>query len=151
MIRIWYFFVWFKADDKFWEGVWIFILPAIETNMGIVCGCLPACRPILIRILYPFLRWKEARAAARGQVELVEEGSKDREERERQERGWWTTLEGETTLKEDEVAITMRTINEREHRAGDEEAGSVDTRRPISTTSTVNAEEIVPVDEVRNI
>ncbi|GME22433.1 hypothetical protein K490DRAFT_18159 [Neofusicoccum parvum] len=145
IVRIWYFTVWFDADDKFWDGVWIFILPVSETNLGIVCGCLPACRPILVKLFHPLLRWKEARAR-RGQVEIVDGGSKSREEREREARGWWTSLEGDTTLKEDEVAITMRTLDE--NGRVDEEAGAFPIQRELSTTSTVDAEEIVPADRV---
>ncbi|EKG22240.1 hypothetical protein MPH_00419 [Macrophomina phaseolina MS6] len=150
VVRIWYFFVWFKAEDKFWDGVWIFILPAIETNLAVVCGCLPACRPIIIRAFQPLIRWRENRAAARGPVQIIEEQSKEQEVRERQEREWWSTLERDTTLKEDEFAITMRTIHENDDRHGDEETGAMSTWPQISTTSTLNSEEIFQTNRARN-
>ncbi|KAF2430786.1 hypothetical protein EJ08DRAFT_696998 [Tothia fuscella] len=47
VFRIWYLTVYFDSYDIFYEGATVFILAGIETNVGIICGSLPGCKPLL--------------------------------------------------------------------------------------------------------
>ncbi|KAK8247398.1 hypothetical protein HDK90DRAFT_40502 [Phyllosticta capitalensis] len=53
LIRMWYYTVYFKSTDPYWDGVWNYILVAIETNLGVACACLPCIKPVLVK-LFPF-------------------------------------------------------------------------------------------------
>jgi hypothetical protein len=39
-----------KADFKVDNGAIIFIIVAVECNLGVVCGCLPGVRPLMSKI-----------------------------------------------------------------------------------------------------
>ncbi|KAK7518725.1 hypothetical protein IWZ03DRAFT_374513 [Phyllosticta citriasiana] len=53
LVRMWYYSVYFKSKDFYWDGVWNYILVAIETNLGVACACLPCIKPVLVK-LFPF-------------------------------------------------------------------------------------------------
>ncbi|OCL10707.1 hypothetical protein AOQ84DRAFT_387322 [Glonium stellatum] len=48
IIRMWHFSVYFTSTDPFWEGAMAWIIPGIEYNLGIICGCLPGIKPLLV-------------------------------------------------------------------------------------------------------
>jgi len=52
--RIWYLTIYFDTYDIFYEGAIIFILAGIETNLGIICGSLPGCKPLLAQLFPRF-------------------------------------------------------------------------------------------------
>ncbi|KAF2266972.1 integral membrane protein [Lojkania enalia] len=43
----WVHYVLFRTYDVTWEGFQIWVWTAIETNMGVICGCVPALKPLL--------------------------------------------------------------------------------------------------------
>ncbi|OCK82546.1 hypothetical protein K432DRAFT_380360 [Lepidopterella palustris CBS 459.81] len=45
--RIWYLEIYFRSYDITWEGAVIYVITALETNLGIVCGSLPGVKPLL--------------------------------------------------------------------------------------------------------
>ncbi|KAF2084266.1 hypothetical protein K490DRAFT_18159, partial [Saccharata proteae CBS 121410] len=45
--RIWYFTVYFASYDAFWEGSIIYSILAVETDLGVIFGCLPGCKPVV--------------------------------------------------------------------------------------------------------
>lgn len=47
---MWFFTVWFRSHDPYWDGVWNYIILAVETNTGFICACLPCCKPLLVRL-----------------------------------------------------------------------------------------------------
>ncbi|KAK8183942.1 hypothetical protein BC567DRAFT_206111 [Phyllosticta citribraziliensis] len=53
LVRMWYYSVYFRSKDFYWDGVWNYILVAIETNLGVACACLPCIKPVLVK-LFPF-------------------------------------------------------------------------------------------------
>ncbi|KAF9632401.1 putative integral membrane protein [Lasiodiplodia theobromae] len=50
VLRMWFFTVWFRSHDPYWDGVWNYIILAVETNAGFICACLPCCKPLLVRL-----------------------------------------------------------------------------------------------------
>ncbi|KAF2472809.1 uncharacterized protein BDR25DRAFT_200116, partial [Lindgomyces ingoldianus] len=49
--RIWYTSVYLASYDTLWNGSTLYAIIAIETSIGIVCGCLPACKPLMSKML----------------------------------------------------------------------------------------------------
>lgn len=49
VFRLWYLTVYFKSYDLFYSGAICFILAGLETNLAIICGSLPGCKPLLAR------------------------------------------------------------------------------------------------------
>jgi len=49
VFRLWYLTVYFKSYDLFYKGAVVFILAGLETNLAIICGSLPGCKPLLAR------------------------------------------------------------------------------------------------------
>ncbi|KAF1965814.1 hypothetical protein BU23DRAFT_397271, partial [Bimuria novae-zelandiae CBS 107.79] len=45
--RMWYTSVFVKSYDTLWNGATLYVILSIENAVGIICGCLPACRPLL--------------------------------------------------------------------------------------------------------
>jgi hypothetical protein len=43
----WVHYVLFKTYDVTWEGFQIWVWTAVETNVGVICGCIPALKPLL--------------------------------------------------------------------------------------------------------
>ncbi|KAF2869654.1 hypothetical protein BDV95DRAFT_608491 [Massariosphaeria phaeospora] len=43
----WVHFVLFRTYDVTWEGFQIWVWTAVETNVGVICGCIPALKPLL--------------------------------------------------------------------------------------------------------
>ncbi|KAF2789829.1 hypothetical protein K505DRAFT_377943 [Melanomma pulvis-pyrius CBS 109.77] len=42
--RIWYIIVYYNSYDTSWEGAPTYVIAAFETNLGIICGCIPPTR-----------------------------------------------------------------------------------------------------------
>jgi hypothetical protein len=49
--RIFYTFVFINSYDALYEGATLYTIVAIETSIGIICGCLPACKPLMSKML----------------------------------------------------------------------------------------------------
>jgi hypothetical protein len=49
VFRLWYLTVYFKNYDLFYNGAIVFILAGLETNLALICGSLPGCKPLLAR------------------------------------------------------------------------------------------------------
>ncbi|KAF2639432.1 hypothetical protein P280DRAFT_402478 [Massarina eburnea CBS 473.64] len=47
--RIWYTSVYLSNWDILWHGAGLYIMVTIENSIGIICGCIPSCRPLLSR------------------------------------------------------------------------------------------------------
>ncbi|KAK8190442.1 uncharacterized protein BKA78DRAFT_344611 [Phyllosticta capitalensis] len=62
--RLWYSSVFFKSNDIYWTGVHNYTILCIETNLGVICGCLPCCHPILVNIC-PRFRWFNSQRSPR--------------------------------------------------------------------------------------
>ena len=45
----WIYYVLYDTYDVTWEGFQIWIWTAVETNVGVICGCIPALKPLLFR------------------------------------------------------------------------------------------------------
>ncbi|KAL7772096.1 hypothetical protein CFE70_002049 [Pyrenophora teres f. teres 0-1] len=43
----WVHYTLFKTYDATWEGYQIWVWTAVETNVGVICGCIPALKPLL--------------------------------------------------------------------------------------------------------
>jgi hypothetical protein len=43
----WVHYVLYKTYDATWYGYEIWLWTAIETNVGVICGCIPALKPLL--------------------------------------------------------------------------------------------------------
>lgn len=43
----WVHFVLFRTYDATWEGFQIWVWTAVETNVGVIVGCIPALKPLL--------------------------------------------------------------------------------------------------------
>ncbi|KAI4708374.1 hypothetical protein J4E89_006998 [Alternaria sp. Ai002NY15] len=43
----WVHYTLFETYDATWEGYQIWVWTAIETNVGVICGCIPALKPLL--------------------------------------------------------------------------------------------------------
>lgn len=47
-VRMWYFSIMYKPPfDLSWACTRCYVLMAVETNLGVVCGCLTCCKPAL--------------------------------------------------------------------------------------------------------
>jgi hypothetical protein len=56
----WVHFVVYETYDVTWEGFNVWIWTAVEANLGVICGCIPALRPLL------FPKRSKASAISRG-------------------------------------------------------------------------------------
>lgn len=43
----WVHYVLYETYDVTWEGFQIWVWTAVETNVGVICGCIPALKPLL--------------------------------------------------------------------------------------------------------
>ena len=43
----WVHYTLFETYDSTWEGYQIWLWTAVETNVGVICGCIPALKPLL--------------------------------------------------------------------------------------------------------
>jgi hypothetical protein len=43
----WIHFTLYETYDATWEGYNIWVWTAVETNVGVICGCIPALKPLL--------------------------------------------------------------------------------------------------------
>ena len=43
----WIHYTLFRTYDVTWEGFNIWVWTAVETNVGVICGCIPALKPLL--------------------------------------------------------------------------------------------------------
>jgi len=43
----WVHYTLFETYDATWEGYQIWVWTAVETNVGVICGCIPALKPLL--------------------------------------------------------------------------------------------------------
>lgn len=43
----WIHYTLFETYDATWEGYQIWVWTAVETNVGVICGCIPALKPLL--------------------------------------------------------------------------------------------------------
>ncbi|KAF2732919.1 hypothetical protein EJ04DRAFT_496088 [Polyplosphaeria fusca] len=49
--RIWYTWIFINTYDALWHGCTLYVIIAIETSLGIICGCLPACKPLMSKLV----------------------------------------------------------------------------------------------------
>lgn len=48
--RIYYTHLYLYSYDVLWWGATVFVVMSIETGIGILCGCLPGCKPLMSRM-----------------------------------------------------------------------------------------------------
>jgi hypothetical protein len=49
MRTYWVHYVVYETYDVTWKGFNLWIWTAVEANLGVICGCIPALRPLLLR------------------------------------------------------------------------------------------------------
>ena len=42
--------VFVETYDVTWEGFWMWVWAAVECNLGVICGCVPALRPLMSKL-----------------------------------------------------------------------------------------------------
>lgn len=42
--------VFVETYDVTWEGFWMWVWAAVECNLGVICGCVPAIRPLMSKL-----------------------------------------------------------------------------------------------------
>lgn len=47
--RICYLTIFFNSYDIFYNAATVYVINAIETDFAIICGCLPSCKPLMVR------------------------------------------------------------------------------------------------------
>ncbi|PVH93865.1 hypothetical protein DM02DRAFT_540645 [Periconia macrospinosa] len=52
--RLWYTVIYVESFDIFYEVAAIYAIITIETSLGIICGSIPACKPLLSRLFPRF-------------------------------------------------------------------------------------------------
>lgn len=45
----WVHYVVYNTYDVTWEGFQLWVWTAVETNVGVICGCIPALKPLIFR------------------------------------------------------------------------------------------------------
>ncbi|KAF1942315.1 hypothetical protein EJ02DRAFT_345760 [Clathrospora elynae] len=50
VVRIYYTHMYLISYDVFWEGGQTFIIMSVEGGVGVACGCLPGCKPLMNRM-----------------------------------------------------------------------------------------------------
>ncbi|OCL06638.1 hypothetical protein AOQ84DRAFT_343030 [Glonium stellatum] len=45
----WVHYVLYETYDVTWEGFQVWVWTAVETNVGVICGCIPSLKPLLFR------------------------------------------------------------------------------------------------------
>lgn len=74
VLRLWYTPVFAGTYDVLWHGADFYVIVSVETSVGIVCGCLPACRPLVTKILPGMLAsirgWSSGSERSRKGVEV---------------------------------------------------------------------------------
>ncbi len=46
----WVHFVLYETYDVTWEGFQLWIWTAVETNIGVICGCVPSLKPLFFKV-----------------------------------------------------------------------------------------------------
>ncbi|KAF1954464.1 hypothetical protein CC80DRAFT_476214 [Byssothecium circinans] len=46
--RLWYATIYVASSDVLWNGAYFYVIATIETSVGIICGCIPSCKALLI-------------------------------------------------------------------------------------------------------
>ncbi|KAF2727135.1 hypothetical protein EJ04DRAFT_479509 [Polyplosphaeria fusca] len=49
-VRAYYTWLYLNEYDAFWYGAKLLIICAVELSLGIACGCLPGCKPLLSKL-----------------------------------------------------------------------------------------------------
>jgi hypothetical protein len=49
--RLWFTSVYLRSYDALYNGAILYTIVAIETNLGIICGCLPSTKPIMSKLV----------------------------------------------------------------------------------------------------
>ncbi|KAH7067240.1 hypothetical protein BKA63DRAFT_581953 [Paraphoma chrysanthemicola] len=49
-LRIYYTSVYLESYDVMWHGAECFIVMSVESGVGVACGCLPGCKPLMNRM-----------------------------------------------------------------------------------------------------
>ncbi|KAL1799857.1 hypothetical protein ACET3X_000199 [Alternaria dauci] len=47
IVRLYYTHRYLESFDVFWYGATSFIIMSVESGVGVVCGCLPGCKPLM--------------------------------------------------------------------------------------------------------
>ncbi|CAN9082466.1 unnamed protein product [Alternaria sp. RS040] len=47
VVRLYYTHQYLVSFDVFWYGATTFIIMSVESGVGVVCGCLPGCKPLM--------------------------------------------------------------------------------------------------------
>ncbi|KAL5118778.1 hypothetical protein ACEQ8H_003281 [Pleosporales sp. CAS-2024a] len=50
IVRLYFTHLYLISYDAFWYGGTTLIIMAVETGVGVACGCLPACKPLMNRV-----------------------------------------------------------------------------------------------------
>jgi hypothetical protein len=46
----WVHHVLFETYDATWEGFELWVWTAVETNLGVICGCVPTLKPLIFKV-----------------------------------------------------------------------------------------------------
>ncbi|KAH3977062.1 hypothetical protein HBH51_078270 [Parastagonospora nodorum] len=50
VVRLYYTHLYLTSYDVFWHGASTFIIMSVESGVGVACGCLPGCKPLMNRM-----------------------------------------------------------------------------------------------------
>ncbi|CAG5150169.1 uncharacterized protein ALTATR162_LOCUS2568 [Alternaria atra] len=50
VVRLYYTHLYLVSFDVFWYGATTFIIMSVESGVGVACGCLPGCKPLLNKL-----------------------------------------------------------------------------------------------------
>ncbi|KAH7084010.1 hypothetical protein FB567DRAFT_499647 [Paraphoma chrysanthemicola] len=50
VLHIYYTYIYLESFDVMWHGATCFIVGAVESCVGVACGCLPGCKPLMSKL-----------------------------------------------------------------------------------------------------
>ncbi|KAE8864144.1 hypothetical protein PTNB29_04108 [Pyrenophora teres f. teres] len=51
IVRMYYTYLYLESFDAYWYGASTFIIMSVESGVGVACGCLPGCKPLMNKLM----------------------------------------------------------------------------------------------------
>ncbi|KAI4664705.1 uncharacterized protein J4E79_003003 [Alternaria viburni] len=64
VVRLYYTHLYLVSYDVFWYGATTFVIMSVESGVGVICGCLPGCKPLMNK-LFPRVFGNTSQASSR--------------------------------------------------------------------------------------
>lgn len=123
----WVHYVVYDTYDVTWDGFELWVWTAVETNIGVICGCVPALKPIFFKT--------SARRTPQGTRSFGSSGSRRREQK---------------TPRADELELDTQMLTESEDSGTARGAGaSPSTARPTSYPTSHATRSSMDIDKSR--